>query len=571
MPPGSPTGRKPLSNSGRRLRDARWVQWAFWGGLAALPVGFLLVFFVFPVTKIMALGFLPDGQLDLGSTIATLQANRTWRAAGNTLTQAGLATLLCVALGVPGAYVLYRLEWPGRSLVRTIVAIPFVLPTVVVAVAFRALLAEGGPLAGLRLDGSLIALLAAMVFYNYGIVVRIVGGLWEKLDPRSEQAAQSLGASPTRAFLTVTLPALLPAILSAASLVFLFCATAYALVLVLGGPTQVTLEVEIWLQTTQFLNLPAASVLSLLQLVVVLASLIVANWTRSKSETSLRLLESSSISATRSWPKPGLHGWFSIVLCTLVVAMIVLPMATLVLRSIHDDQGWTFRYFAMLIDSSTSGVSIWEALQKSLRVAFDATLLALIVGVALAIILARRPTTNAGTRLLAGLDGFAMLPLGVSAVIVGFGFLIALDHPPLDLRSSTILVPIAQAMVAMPLVVRTVLPVLRGINNRQLQAAMALGASPIRVLTSIELPIAGKSIGLAAGFAFAISMGEFGATSFLARPNDPTLPVAIYRLLSRPGEGNYELAMAASVLLAGVVALVMGVAERLRPSYQAGW
>lgn len=212
-----------------------------------------------------------------------------------------------------------------------------------------------------------------------------------------------------------------------------------------------------------------------------------------------------------------------------------------------------------------------EAATNSLRIAFDATMISLLVGVALAVVLARRPATAWARRWLESLDSLVMLPLGVSAVTLGFGFLIALDRPPLDLRSSPLLIPIAQALVAMPLVVRTILPVLRGIDQRQLQAAASLGASPPRVLATIELPIAGRPIGLAAGFAFAISIGEFGATSFLARPDHPTLPVAIYRLLSRPGADNYQTAMAAAVVLTVVVAVVMSVAERFRTSSQPGW
>ena len=145
------------------------------------------------------------------------------------------------------------------------------------------------------------------------------------------------------------------------------------------------------------------------------------------------------------------------------------------------------------------------------------------------------------------LDGVFMLPLGVSAVTLGFGFLITLDQPPLDLRSSPWLIPIAQAMVALPLVVRTVAPVLRAVDDRQRQAAASLGAGPLRVLLSVDLPAAWRSLLAAAGFAFAVSLGEFGATSFVARDETPTLPVVIYRLISHPGALNAGTAMAASV------------------------
>ena len=162
------------------------------------------------------------------------------------------------------------------------------------------------------------------------------------------------------------------------------------------------------------------------------------------------------------------------------------------------------------------------------------------------------------------LDSVFMLPLGVSAVTIGFGFLVTLDRPPLDLRASPVLVPIAQAMVALPLVVRTLAPVLRSVDPRQHQAAASLGASPLRTALTVDLPAVWRPLLAATGFAFAVSLGEFGATSFLARPERPTLPVVIYQLISRPGEGNLGMALAASVVLGLLTVGVMAVVERLR-------
>ena len=156
-----------------------------------------------------------------------------------------------------------------------------------------------------------------------------------------------------------------------------------------------------------------------------------------------------------------------------------------------------------------------------------------------------------------------MLPLGVSAVTLGFGFLITLDQPPLDLRDSPLLVPIAQALVALPLVVRTLVPVLAGVDDRQRQAAASLGAGPLRAFATVDLPAVWRPLLAAAGFAFAVSLGEFGATSFLARDEHPTLPVVIYQLIGRPGAENFGMALAASVVLAAATALVVLVVDRL--------
>jgi thiamine transport system permease protein len=159
-----------------------------------------------------------------------------------------------------------------------------------------------------------------------------------------------------------------------------------------------------------------------------------------------------------------------------------------------------------------------------------------------------------------------MLPLGTSAVTVGFGFLIALDKRPLDLRTSAALIPIAHAIVAIPFVVRAMVPVLRSIDPRVRDAAATLGASPARVWREVDLPVVARALTVAAGFAAAVSLGEFGATVFIARPDTPTIPVAIYRLLGRPGSANFGQAMALSTLLMLVTAVVALAVERARPA-----
>ncbi|MFZ1382433.1 MAG: iron ABC transporter permease, partial [Scrofimicrobium sp.] len=252
----------------------------------------------------------------------------------------------------------------------------------------------------------------------------------------------------------------------------------------------------------------------------------------------------------------------------LTGTLILLPLATMFIRSFRKDGAWTFGNYVALgtRGSQALTVNVWDAAINSLRIAVDATAIAVLVGVTLALVLSRRPASRSARRAMGVLGAFVMMPLGVSAVTVGFGFLISLDRPPLDIRSSLILIPIAQALVATPLVVRSVLPILNGINPRLHQAAATLGASPARVLLTIDGPLMLRSVGLAAGLSFAISLGEFGATSFLVRPDHPTLPIVIYRLLGRPGDGNYEMAVAASVILAIAAGTVMAIAERLQPS-----
>jgi thiamine transport system permease protein len=528
--------------------------------IAAAPVLVLGVLFVLPVAGMVAEGFVVDGHFAPGAVLDVLARPRVHRVAWFTVWTSGLATLLAVALGLPAAYALHRLALPGRTAVRAALLVPFVLPTVVVGVAFRQLLGEGGPLGFLGLDGTPVAIVCGLVFFNVAVVVRTVGVAWESLDPRPGQAAAALGASPWQVLRTVTLPALRPAIVGAASIVFLFCATAFGIVLTLGGVRYSTVETEIYLLTTTVFDLQAAAALSVLQIVAVVGLLALSARLRATPDpTAQRAV--TPVRAVRRSDAPVVGATL------LVLGAMLLPILTLVLGSLSVGDGWgldNYRALTTAGDDQVLLVPVTAALATSLRTAVDAMWMALLVGGVVSLIVTRRSHSVGERRVRSTLDGFFMLPLGVSAVTLGFGFLITLDEPPLDLRDSPLLVPMAQALVALPLVVRTLAPVLGGIDDRQRQAAASLGASPWRTLLTVDLPAVWKPMLAACGFAFAVSLGEFGATSFLARDTDPTLPIVIFRLIGHPGEMNYGMALAASVVLAVVTAVVVLAVERLR-------
>ncbi|WP_338783413.1 iron ABC transporter permease [Streptomyces sp. DG1A-41] len=528
-------------------------------GLIAVPVAFFAVFFAYPVAAIVARGLEVDGVWRFGRIGEVLAQSDVRHVLWFTAWQAVVSTVLTLLIALPGAYVFARLDFRGKQVLRAVVTVPFVLPTVVVGTAFLALVGRGGlldELWGVRLDTTVWAILLAHVFFNYAVVVRTVGGLWAQLDPRQEEAARMLGASPLRAWRQVTLPALAPAVAAAALMVFLFTFTSFGVVQILGGPTFSTLEVEIYRQTSEIFDLSTAAVLTMIQFVAVGAVLALHAWTVRRRETALRLVD-PSVTARR--PR-GTGQWALLggVLVT-VVMLLLLPLAVLVQRSL-DAPG--FGYYRALTrnDGGVFLVAPVEAIGNSLSYAVAATLIAVVIGGLASVALTRR---DAG-RFVRGFDALLMLPLGVSAVTVGFGFLIALDEPPLDLRASWILVPLAQALVGVPFVVRTMLPVLRAVDVRLREAASVLGASPWRVWREVDLPLVRRALLIAAGFAFAVSLGEFGATVFIARPDNPTLPVAVARLLGRPGEINYGQAMALSTILMVVCAVALLVLERLR-------
>ena len=529
-----------------------------WAAAVIIPAAFLAVFFLYPTGAMLWRGLgetgIPTGVSDV------LTSRRTWLVTGQTLAQAALGTIGAIVLGVPGAYVLYRCSFPMQRAARAFATIPFVLPTVVVGVAFRSLFGRGGALEWLQLDQTITAVILALVFFNYSVVVRTVGTMWQSLDPRAVEAARTLGASRGRAFVTVTIPQLAPAIASAGAIVFLFCSTSYGLVRTLGSPGYGTLETEIWRQSTSLLDNRTAALLSAVQIVIVIATLIVSERLSKKSagRLSLRAQHVTPLRVSDAVP--------AAVTALTLVGLVATPLASLLIRSFRVGEGWGWTNYELLTTSGTGfagGASVTEALGNSLRIGLVATLFSLAIGIPLALVLSRTVSgpLAAGQSFLAG---GILLPLGVSAVTLGFGFSIALDSPPLDLRNSPLLIPIAQAVVALPLVVRSLTPMLASIAPARREAAATLGASPWRVLATIDGPYLVRGLGVAIGFAYATSLGEFGATSFLAKPDSQTLPVIIVRLLGRPGENNYGMAMAAAVVLAVLSASIMAAAEAAR-------
>ena len=523
--------------------------------LAALPLAFLGYFFAYPLARILWRGLTPDGAFTTTVFTDVLSNGSLIGVAWFTLWQAAASTALTLVLALPGAYVFARYDFPGKRLLRAAVTIPFVLPTVVIASAFLALVGPDGVL-GIDLQGTIWVILAAHVFYNYAVVIRTVGGLWAHLDPQLPQAARMLGASPWRAFTRVTLPLLRPAIAAASAIVFLFTFTSFGVILILGRLRFATLEVEIFRQTSTFLDLSTAAVLAIIQLVGIGAILIA--YARYQDRRSVEQRLAPAAAAAR---RPhGRREWaFVAANIAAMAAMLGAPIAVLVERSLHTESGYGFGFYRSLTEETSAlFVTPVIAVRNSLGFAAIATVLALGIGLMAATVVAYR---RGGVS--QWFDALLMLPLGTSAVTIGFGFLIALDWP-VDLRRSVVIIPIAHGLVAIPFVVRTVAPVMRSVQHRLREAAAVLGAAPSRVWREIDLPIISRASLVGAGLAFAVSLGEFGATAFIVRPDTPTLPIAIFRLLGLPGRASFGRAMAMSTILMLVTGLAILAIERFR-------
>src|SRR5215216_4078502 len=218
--------------------------WLARAALWLLPLSFLIIAFFYPLSHILALTF--DINTFTGNNLLLVL-----RVLIFTFYQAILSTILTLLLGLPSAYLFARYDFRGKTLLRALTAVPFMLPTVVVAAGFSALFGPRGlihhffPLFNFQFTGTLTGIVIAHVFYNTTIIIRVVGNALSSLDPKLEQAARSLGANPFRVWWNVTLPLLRPSLLASSLLVFLFDFTSFGVILLLGGSQFATLEVEI--------------------------------------------------------------------------------------------------------------------------------------------------------------------------------------------------------------------------------------------------------------------------------------------------------------------------------------
>lgn len=527
----------------------RWI-------LFSLPLLFLIVFYFYPLIKIVLLSFLPDGRWQPELLSKLISSSAYARILWFTTWQAALSTILTLGLALPGAYIFSRYRFRGKNLLQALLTVPFVLPTVVTAAAFRALLGNNGLVNSwliswfeltsppVKLEQTVTFFLLAHVFYNYSLVLRIVGGYWAGLDADLAAAARMLGASPWQIFRRISLPLLLPAIGSAALLVFIFCFTSFGVVLILGGPGCSTIEVEIYRQSVQLFNLPMAAALSLIQI----AANFLLMWVyarldrRSKAAFYSDTALAAAVVPVTAGQKLAVGG--NVLFMTV---LLVTPLLALIVRSLVGEDGFTLAYYSALFTTQARSVFFVEpitAVVNSIGFAVSAMIIAVLLGLLASTFLAS--ARSRGTSLW---DAIIMLPLSTSAVTLGFGYIITLNKPPLNLRDSLVLVPIAHALVAFPFVIRCILPSIRQIPETLREAATLLGAAPFEVWRRVDLPIISRAILVGAIFAFSISMGEFGASAFVTRPHMPTMPVAIFRFLGQPGDLNYGQAMAMSSIL----------------------
>jgi thiamine transport system permease protein len=511
--------------------------------LWAIPLVFIAVLFYWPIARITSLGF-------AGDWLATLTEPKTLEIIWFTLWQAGLSTLVTLAVAIPGAYLLYRRSFPGQQFVKALITVPFVLPSIVVAVGFTVFRNVHDfwiELGFNFLYDPIYWIIAAHVFVNYSIAVRTIGGVWASLDSEIEEAAELDGAGRLKSLLAISLPQLRPAIFSAAALVFLFSATSFGIVLVLGGGQVQTIETAIYFSATQFLDLEGAAALVLVQTLITAAAFLVGS-SLAKGTAGLEQVSEGS-------PKPRVDVRdlpAAVVTFVIVLGLLLMPMLLVLVEAFRVGDGFGLQNFENL---GTRGardllnISVADAAVNSLRNMVVASGIAFVLGTLVSWLLVRTKQKV--------LDLVFLVPLGVSSVVLGFGFLVSFDADWFALRSSWLIVPLAQALIALPMVIRLVYPALVSIGKEPIEQARVDGASSWQIWRFVESGMIKGVLLTALGFAAIVSVGEFGASSFLAYGSEGTIPTLLFRLIARPGEQNYGMAMAVSAILIVFVWLVM--------------
>ncbi len=520
------------------------------GGLVLVPAGFLAVFFAWPVAQLLLRGFSDGG---FQAFADTLGSSTIRSAAWFTLWQAVASTLLTLIVAAPLTAVLANVSFRGRRLVNALVTVPFVLPTVVVAGAFLATSERVGLTSGpFALRRSVFSIIVAHAFFNVAVVVRTVGSYWSQLSRDDEHASRLLGQSSLSTFFQITLRRLRPSILAAASLVFFFTFTSFGVVLILGGARQRTIETEIFRFAISRTDFATAAVLSVVQLLAVVLLVVINLKLRGRLVSDRLGQRLRPCQTTR-----GLLATWAVILLTL--GLLAIPVASLVEQSLRTGDGYGLANYAALGDRPPFlTVPPGRAIINSLAFGAVAAVIATVAGGWASFGIVYGP--RRWSRLL---DTAYLLPLGTSAVTLGFGVLITFDTSWYDIRQSWIIIPLTQALIGVPFVTRAVVPVLRAIDPKLREAAASMGASPQKIRRDIDLPIARRALTIGAGFAFAISLGEFGATSFVGRrPDFMTVPLAISRLLSQPGDTIQGQAMALSVILMILTTTVLMAVDR---------
>lgn len=472
--------------------------------LLLIPLTFLALFYAFP----------------LAVTIAAASAEAfAWLATPYVIGQLRVATLqallsaaLTLAIAMPLAWLHHARRIPWSETQLAVHAAPFVLPVFVVVYGIQLTLGRALP--------PLAAVVLAHAYYNHGFAARVLRATLDRRPRRLEDAARTLGASPCAAFARVSLPLLLPSLVAVALLAFLFSFAAFGTVLFLGGGEVSTPETLMYAQLGgAFPREERAAALGALQLALSLA-LFLAYVTLLRRTRGLE----QQPQPARATARP-----HHTLLALTAVTASSLPIAAVLVGGFRVQGTWSLEVWRAILDphhpAHLAGFDLPRALGLSLGYAALASLLALGLTALLAYGL-----PSLGTRARTLVDALTALPLGTSSLLLGVGYLLAFGAGALlDLRGTLVVIVLVHTLVAFPFAARILLPAFELRDRRLDEAAALLGASPLGVARRVHLPLLAAPLAAAAGLAAAASLGDFGASLLLMRPDNMSLAVWIGR------------------------------------------
>ena len=539
--------------------------------LASVPLIFFTAFFAYPLFKILVYSFSNSGGIEIYPFVEILTdpyyLGRIWF----TIWQAFLSMIFALLAGLPIAYIFSRYEFPGKSFLQALTTVPFVMPTIVVAMGFITLFGHDGILNAsltkllnlneplIKITNSLTIIFIAHTFYNYSIIVRIVSSIWANIDPELERAGSILGANKFHIFRKITFPLLLPAIISSALLAFTFSFSSFGVILVLAGPKFATIEVSIYQLAVKLMDLPSAATLCIIQIVFTYSFMILYSSLQNRYSNWINIRRSK---ITYNLKKTTRDKFF-IILGVIYILILISPLIALITRTLSFEIGNTQSHVSELFSNQKGSYFYLHPVSimvNSFKFAAATLFISIILGTISSYLVANRsnkPKMNF-------IDALLMLPLGVSSIALGLGYIIAWNTPPFDLRGSWVIIIIAHSLIAYPFVMRSVLPAIQRIHPNLREVATLLGGSTKKVFLMIDLPLITPSLIVGSTFAFAISIGEFGASLLLVKPEFTTMPVAIYRFLGLPGDENLKNALMMSSILMCTVIIGFICIEKLR-------
>ena len=494
---------------------------------------------------------------------------------GFTFLQATLSTVLTVFIGLPIAWQLGRYEWPFQSFIKSILTMPFVMPSIVAAIGFLNLM----EIYDLRSNENtwFTILILAHAWFNLSLVIRFCEPVLSTLDPRLEEQIKLLpnGQSFLDRIKHFWAPLLLPSVAAAACMTFVFSFTSFALVklITLGENTIESMMASIGssagIEGYQVSRNEIILGGSIIQFTVLLISLWLMSYLQQKRQS---LLPKAS---ERIVKKRSRYGWFVVgpaILFAIAPLLAILVDSFRVQTREQNDvtESWSTEGWEYAFKETTSLSSGWDALINSLSYAFVTLAIALPLGWILAQTI--KDLEVKSPKLARIIDVTTMLPFAVSSVMIGLGVTIGMIKINPEFFYQLWFTPvIAHVMITTPFVVRIILPALRSIEPAYDECAMTLGVTPFKRLISIKIPMLRGSIIIAAIFTLAMSMGEFGASWVVTRNSDwTTLPIMIdtIREAYKPITNTASNAIASVLMLIALVLFTW--AEKFRPKRDGG-